>query len=192
MTFSFLDLEVILEGRQTIVRRVVTRRSLDYNVHRSVFPAEVWIWVFRAWTSDRARAIEFYDRYMDVWGGPSGEFVTPMGQHIDEPGINGDIDTQALAVGTNLVDHKRSDIEVPNGRFVKFDNHSRVYLTRQSQDGSFVVKPDLQVDIPEDTRVLTSDAEVTFTGYDIRDNPMPLILPSNGVVYFDIELVEKK
>ena len=192
MTFSFLDLEVILEGRQKRARRVVTRRSLDYGVHRSVFPSQVWEWVFRVWTSDRARGIAFYDRYMDIWGGSSGVFVTPMGQHVDEPGIEGDIDTRALAVGSNLVSHKRADIEVPNGRFVKFDNHSRVYLTRQSQDGSFVVQPALQVAIPEDTHVLTSDAEVLFSGYDIRDNPMDLVLPSNGVVYFDIELVEKK
>ena len=192
MTFSFLDLQVILEGRQKRARRVVTRRSLDYGVHRSVFPSEVWEWVFRVWTRDRDRAIAFYDRYMDVWGGPSGEFVTPMGQHVDEPNVDGDIDTRALAVGTNLVDHKRSDIEVPNGRFVKFDNHSRVYLVRQSQDGSFVVQPDLQVAIPEDTHVLSSDNEVLFTGYDIRDNPMDLVLPKGGIMYFDIELVEKK
>ena len=43
MTFSFLDYgSHSRRPTEAIARRVVTRRSLDYGVHRSVFPSQVW------------------------------------------------------------------------------------------------------------------------------------------------------
>ena len=187
----FLGLPIILDGTQTLVRRVTTRRARNFRVHRSVYSSQVWEWGFRTWTNDRAEAVDFYDSFMDIWGGSTGEFRLPIGQHVDDPGITIDMPTTELTAGTNLITHKQPAIVVPNGRFVKFADHSRVYLVRQSQPGQFSIKPNLTVDVMEDTEISTANADVIYTGIDIRDNPMSLALPKNGIMYFDIELVEK-
>ena len=163
------------------------------GVYRTIGDVQQYGLRCRIRDSSRTQLSVFRRRFRNVLYGAAGIFSFEWPQEVAEHSLSANAVVGAEAAADTNVVMFQSNLSsaIPEGRWVQFDNHRKLYELDASARDGVTFYPNLVEAVPAGTRLKYRGQEVLWECYEVTGGPVEWIYDDQGIIAHDFHFLEK-
>ena len=185
---TFLGRKVYLEGSITDFRPQTIVSGNNGQIVRVMGDGQLWRVSFTLVFDDKGDAGRTRTDYIEQLES-TGRFTETMLQEVPMADL-AEISTSAkVAAGTDSIPFTPS-ATIPEGRYVTFAGHRKVYVVKASQAGRISIRPTLRREVASGAQIHVNDGAVKLSATQPDDSPPSNVYPKGGRSVVNLDLIE--